>query len=234
MIKKKPVYLIAGGRGSNDPSPIFLAVLKDVGKTSPVIAYVGAANGDNKEFFERMEPSIKRAGECRMIQAMISAKNADLNKARDILQSADAVFVSGGDVEAGMQVLEEKGIVSLFPELYQQGKLFFGISAGSIMLAKEWVRWKNPDDDSTAELFPCLGLAPVICDTHGEPEWEELVAALSLKNDGAFGYGITSGTCLKVSPSGKVEALGGTIYKYGPVKEGVQRQPDILPQNTTH
>ena len=231
MNNKKPVYLIAGGRGNNNPDPIFQAVLNDVGKASPTIAYVGAANGDNKEFFERIESSIKRAGECRMIQAVLSAKNADLNKAREILQTADAVFVSGGDVEIGMKVLEEKGIISLFPELYQQGKLFFGISAGSIMLAKEWVRWRDPDDDSSAELFPCLGVAPVICDTHGEPEWEELKAALKLKQDGANGYGITSGTCLKVSSDGKVEALGGAIYKYANNKAGVRRQPDILPIN---
>ncbi|HLE17380.1 MAG TPA: Type 1 glutamine amidotransferase-like domain-containing protein, partial [Syntrophales bacterium] len=169
MNSNKPVYLLAGGRGSNDPSPIFRAVLNDMGKKSPTIAYVGAASGDNADFLGRMEAMLKQAGDCRLVHASLSAPNADVKKARDILQSADAVFVSGGDVERGMQVLEEKGILSIFPELYKQGKLFFGISAGSIMLAVEWVRWKDPDDDSTAELFPCLGIAPVICDTHGEP-----------------------------------------------------------------
>jgi len=234
VIKKKPVYLLAGGRGSNNPDPLFQAVFRDIAKTSPTIAYVGAANGDNREFFERMEATIKRAGDCRVINAPVSGNKASLNKTKDILQSADAIFVSGGDVEAGMQALEKKDMLGIFPELFQQGKLFFGISAGSIMLAKEWVRWTNPDDDSSAELFPCLGLAPVICDTHGEPEWEELKAALMLKPVRAIGYGITSGTCLTVSPDGKVEALGGAICKYARHKEGVQRQPDILPDNTNH
>ena len=234
MSSNKPVYLLAGGRGSNNPVPLFRAVLNDVGKKSPTIAYVGAANGDDGDFLVRMEAMLKRAGDCRLIHASFSAGNADVKKARDILQSADAVFVSGGDVERGMQVLEEKGMLGIFPELYQQGKLFFGISAGSIMLAKEWVRWKDPDDDSTAELFPCLGIAPVICDTHGEPDWEELKAALNLKRVGSYGYGITSGTCLKVLPDGKVEALGGAVYKYARNKEGVQRQIDIVPDNTNH
>ena len=229
MNSNKPVYLLAGGRGSNDPSPIFRAVLNDMGKKSPTIAYVGAASGDNADFLGRMEAMLKQAGDCRLVHASLSAPNADVKKARDILQSADAVFVSGGDVERGMQVLEEKGMLSIFPELYQLGKLFFGISAGSIMLAKEWVRWKNRDDDSTAELFPCLGLASVICDTHGEPEWEELKAALSLKPNGACGYGITSGTCLKVYSSGQVEAMGGAVYRYSRSKDGVESQPDLLP-----
>jgi peptidase E len=42
---------------------------------------------------------------------------------------------------------------------YRKGKPFFGISAGSIMLAKNWVRWSDPQVDSSAELFPCLGIS---------------------------------------------------------------------------
>jgi peptidase E len=229
---KKAVYLLAGGRGSGNTDPIIRAIFRDVGKASPTIAYVGLASQDNRDFFERMGAMIKRAGECRIIHALTYAKNADLNKAKDILKSADAVFVGGGDVELAMKVLEEKSITSVLPDLYERGKLFVGVSAGSIMLAKEWVRWRDPNDDSTAELFPCLGLAPVICDTHGEADdWEELKAALRLKQDGAYGYGITSGTCLKVSPDGKVEALGGAIYQYVRHDEAVQRQPDVLPYN---
>ncbi len=231
MSNKKPVYLLAGGRGNNDPSPLFKAVFNDIGKTSPTVAYVGAASGDNKDFLGRIGSMIQQAGNVKVIHAPFTGK-VNVGKSVDILKSADAVFVSGGDVEVGMQVLEEKGIISLFPELYQQGKLFFGISAGSIMLAKEWVRWTDPDDDSTAELFPCLGLAPVICDTHGETDWEELKAALMLKPARAIGYGITSGTCLKTYPTGEVEALGGAIYRYVRRKDGVDGEADIVPLNS--
>ena len=47
--------------------------------------------------------------------------------------------MSGGDVEAGMKVLEEKGLTEFFVELFKRGKLFFGASAGSIILARKWV-----------------------------------------------------------------------------------------------
>lgn len=233
MNNKKPVYLLAGGRGSGNTDPIIRAIFRDIGKASPTIAYMGAASEDRKDFFERVGAMIKRVGECRIIHVLTYAKNTDLNKANDILRSADAVFVGGGDVELAMQALVEKSITSILLDIHERGKLFFGISAGSIMLAKEWVRWKDPNDDSTAELFPCLGLAPVICDTHGEADnWEELKTALRLKQEGAFGYGITSGTCLKVFPDGKVEALGSAIYQYVRHGEAVQRQPDILPYNS--
>ena len=86
---------------------------------------------------------------------------ADLKRAQKILESADIIFISGGDVAAGMEVLKEKNMVGFLTGLYRQGKPFWGISAGAIMLADRWVRWTDPDDDASAELFPCLGFAGI-------------------------------------------------------------------------
>jgi cyanophycinase-like exopeptidase len=145
-------------------------------------------------------------------------------------READAVFFGGGDAEAGMQILKEKNMVGFFRELAKQGKLFLGASAGTILMSQEWVRWKDPDDDATAELFPCLGLAPVICDTHAEgDDWVELKAALHLKGDGVTGYGIASGVLLKAYPDGRLEAEGGAVARYNKANEKIERQPDLLP-----
>jgi peptidase E len=232
MDNKRSVYLMSGGRGASEKSTtsIIRTIFRDMAVPVPTIAYVGVASGDNWVFYQFILRMIKNAGECRIDRIVIGSKKADLEKARESLKSADAVFMSGGDVEAGMKTLEDKNMTGLFRDLYQQGKLYFGASAGSIMLVKEWVRWRNPDDDSTSELFPCLGLAPLICDTHSEEDdWEELKAALSLEKDGVKGYGITSGSCLKVSPEGGIEALGGAVYQYIHKGEKVERLPDILP-----
>ena len=232
MDVRKPVYLLAGGRyaGRRTPDPLIQAVFNGSGASSPTIAYVGTANDDDKGFFDRVAGMFQETGARRVYHALISPENANLKKAKTILQSTDIVFVSGGDVEMGMQVLEEKRMVDFLSQLYQQGKPFFGLSAGSIMLAKEWVRWRDPDDDATAELFPCLGFAPVICDTHGEGEgWEELQAALMLKQENARGYGIVSGTAIKVFPDSRVEALGDAVHQYIRRRARVERGPDIIP-----
>jgi peptidase E len=230
MDSRKPVYLMAGRGGRNNDS-IMSAVLRDVGRPSPTVAYIGAANGDDPGFAARMAALIEGAGQgCRVVPVLTSARHADIGRAREILEAADAIFISGGDVEVGMAVLQEKGMSGLFPELQARGKLFFGVSAGSIMLAREWVRWPNPDDDASAELFPCLGVAPVLCDTHGEEEgWEELRAALRLKPEGASGFGITTGTCLKVLPDGTGQALGGPVARYSRRSKTVRHQPDLAP-----
>jgi peptidase E len=228
----KPVHLLAGGRSTlrRSPDPLVQAALVESGASSPAVAYVGTANDDDKSFFSRVAGMFREAGARRVDHALISPARADLNKAKTLLQNADIVFISGGDVELGMQVLEEKKMADFLARLYQQGKPFFGLSAGSIMLAHEWVRWQDPEDDASAELFPCLGFAPVICDTHGEGEgWEELQAAMMLKQAGTRGYGIVSGTAIKAFPDGRVEALGGAVHQYIRRGTGVVRGPDILP-----
>src|SRR4030042_143071 len=181
---KKPVCLLAGGRprGHDTTDRLIRSVLDESGKDSPSIAYTGTASGDDRNFFSRMAGMLKISGAGTITHAVIAPKNADLDKARNILQEADIIFVGGGDVESGMSVLEEKNMLSFLEGIYEQGKVFFGTSAGAIMLAKEWVRWTDPDDADCAELFPCLNFAPVICDCHDEEGgWQELIAALALK-----------------------------------------------------
>lgn len=225
---KKPVYLLAGGRGSNNDA-VFKAVFTEINKSNPLIAYIGAANEDDRRFFRFIGDEIIRAGTCSIIHALTASPKADLGKAKDILRKADAVFMSGGDVEAGIAVLTVKGMLSTFHELYDEGKVFFGASAGSIMLCSEWVKWTDPDDDSTAELFQCLGIVPVLCDTHAEEDdWVELKTALHLKEDRAVGYGIPSGACLKVRPDGQVEAIGGPIARYNKEDHNIEKLDDLI------
>ena len=228
----RPVYLLAGGRPRNAQTfnPLLQAVFNESGKEHPTIAYVGAASDENKAFYLMMAAMLKGVGAGKIRHAVLAPAKADVKKAREILESSDIVYISGGDVEHGMQVVQEKNIADYLVGLYKQGKPFFGVSAGSIMLAKEWIRWRDPDDDATAEIFPCLGIAPVICDTHGEADgWEELQALMALEKDGTIGCGIVSGTAIKVFPDGKIEAFGGAIHPYLKKNGKVERIGDILP-----
>jgi peptidase E len=233
MNAQQPIYLFAGGRGKSILTTFSNVgkIIKNIGKVKPDIALVGVASlKDNWLIYVLMSALIKANCNCRIKRVVIAPSNADIKKAREILQNADAVFIGGGDAEAGMQVLKEKNMVGLFQDLARQGKLFFGASAGSIMMSREWVRWNDPDDDSTVELYPCLGLVPIICDTHAEKDdWVELKAALQLKGDGSTGYGITSGAYLKAYPDGRLEAEVGAVVRYTMLNGKVERQTDLLP-----
>jgi hypothetical protein len=228
----KPIYLMAGGPGSrrSEGDPLLKRILASSGVPHPSVAYVGAANGDSKPFTLMMAGYMRLSGAGDVIAAPTVSKRARLDKTQAILEAADLVFMSGGDVEAGMQVLQERQLLPFLRSLYEAGKPFFGVSAGSIMLAREWVRWPDPNDDASAELFPCMGLASVLCDTHGEADgWEELQAMLRLQPEGTRAYGIPSGGGLCVTPDGAVEALALPLHVYAHQDSKVMRVADMPP-----
>jgi len=237
MSNRRPVYLLAGGGFTNRETTVRLVqdVFTGYGIASPKIAYVGTASDDDEWFFHRFAEIFGEAGAYRVSHALISSKKADLKKAQQILQAADIVFISGGDVYRGMCTLRRKNMAGFLSELCERGKPFFGISAGTIMLAGRWVCWPDPAVSSKAELFPCLGIVPIICDTHDERDgWQELKTVLRLGEDNTQGYGITTGAAIKVFPDGGIEALGGAIHQFVRRGKKVFRGSDILPIGNSH
>jgi peptidase E len=228
----KPIYLLAGGPGSrrSQGDPILTRVLTSGEASSPSIAYVGAASGDSRPFFSMIADHMRGCGAGEITLAPLAGRWTKPEKTRAILESADIILVSGGDVEAGMEILEERRMLPFFRDLHRAGKAFFGISAGSIMLAREWVVWDDPDDDATASILPCMGLADVICDTHAEEEeWAELRVLVRLTPKGAKGYGIPMGAALCVHPDGALEALGAPVPCFVSTGGAAVPGEDLLP-----
>lgn len=190
------VYLIPGGRPRDimQITADFRTALAACGRPKPKVAYVGAANGDNKVFFQAMKLPMLNAGAKAVAMVPLAREDADADRAKKILSDADAVFLSGGEVEDGIVWLEKSGLMDFMSDLYRGGKFFFGISAGAIMMGLHWVHWDIEGDDGTSRLFGCLGFVPFVFDAHGENEdWAELKCALRLLGPGATGHGLSAG-----------------------------------------
>jgi peptidase E len=217
MMEPAPIILISGGPNSNNTTLIAEALA--LSKTQkPIIAYIGAASSDDKGFFSMLRRMLISAGADKVTLVPI-VQGFDRKKAESILSSGDLVFISGGDVKAGMEYLEKRNLVPFLRKLYESGKPFFGISAGAIMLCRNWIYWFDPVDDSSAKSFPCLGFAPVLCDTHAENEgWNELRTLLGLCPAGTIGYGIPAGGALLVAPDGKITSIGSEPVRF--IKKG--------------
>ncbi len=220
MHRRKPLFLIAGDPGSRRvrSDPLLRTVFDNCGVSSPSIAYIGAASNDDRGFFTWVSEYFMKSGSGKVTLAPTSRRFERRSFAK-ICEAADAVFVSGGDVEEGMRVVAKCGLTPFLRELYRGGKPIFGISAGSIMLARAWVRWKD-DDDPVGNLLPCLGIADILCDTHGEEQsWGELMALLQLAPDASIGYGIRAGSAIRVDPDGTVAPMGkiDAFVKHGDV-----------------
>lgn len=213
----KPLFLLAGGR-PRDPKAVVSSVkraLRECGRREPRVAYLGVASGDNMAFYLSVKSLLQEAGAGEVSLLRLALTAVDLAAVKRALEAADAVYLSGGEVDDGMRWLERHDLVGFLGEMRSQGKLFLGMSAGSIMMGTYWVRWADPDDDATAELFRCLGLAPTTFDTHAEDEdWKELKMALKLQGPGARGYGIPSGGAAIVDDQGRIAALEKPLICY--------------------
>jgi cyanophycinase-like exopeptidase len=228
-----PVFLIAGGPSTRllkGPDPLLREVFRLAGVRRPSVAYVGAASGDDPAFQDFLSRRLMTAGAGDVTLAPLAGRDGNTDRAKAVIEEADLVFVSGGDVDAGMRLLRATGMIDFLCRLFRAGKPFCGTSAGSIMLARRWIRWQDPDDDATAEPFDCLGLVPLLCDTHGETErWGELKALLALSPIGTIGHGIPSGAALVMGPEGKASALGGTVIRFRREAGRTVRIEDLIP-----
>lgn len=200
------LHLVGGGPGTVLAlRRHFKEALARLGKERPLVAYVGTATDDNRGFFTMIRGGLS-ATTARMVLVRIASARASMADARKLLDESDMVFVSGGDVERGVQVLNERDMAEPLRALARRGKPMFGISAGSIMLGREWVGFPG-DDDSRAEIFPCLGIAPVHVDAHSEDDgWSELRVLVRLLHERGdrdpVGYGLTRKGGLRVELDG--------------------------------
>jgi dipeptidase E len=204
--KPHTIHLLGGGPGGILAlRKHYHAALAVLAAEDPLVAYVGAASGDNAGFFTMIRGGLAAAGG-RMRMVKLASPRAAPSEARQLLEDADLIFVSGGDVELGMKTLHDRDAASTLRRLARGGKPMLGVSAGSIMLAREWVRFADEHDEH-GELFACLGIAPVHVDAHDEEDgWGELRALVRLLSkrgdDSPTGYGLMSKGGLRLEVDG--------------------------------
>jgi peptidase E len=216
---RKPVTLIAGQFGSPHygTRPHLEAAMGLTRKEAPKALYIGAASGDDAAFGTALCALLGAAGAADVFWPKLVKRLRDRALARKALEHVDFVFVGGGDVEAGMNVLRRAQLVAELRAAADRGVVFAGMSAGAIMLGERWIRWPRADaPDAEAETYECLGIAPCALDTHGEGDgWSEArsfaaVRARELKRK-AKAYGIPSGGALLVRGGGKMLARGEPV-----------------------
>jgi hypothetical protein len=192
------------------------------------VAYVGVASGDSLPFFHLLAAAFLGTG-ARVELVRLARKTQSARRAASLLEDADVVFLSGGDVDLGMRTLAERGVDDLLRRLARAGKPFIGVSAGSIMAGRGWVRFPD-DDEARAEPFDCLGLAPLYLDAHSEDDgWSELRVLLRLLGSGVA-YGVPSAGCLIVEASGdraQLTARGAAIAQFGISRGKVAERPPM-------
>src|SRR5262252_3342913 len=108
------IHLIGGGPGAVTAMRRHIrAAVDGLERKRPLVAYVGAASNDNAGFRHMLSAAFIGTG-ARLEPARLASPRAKVSTARKVLEDADLVFMSGGDVELGMKVLHERGVTPLF------------------------------------------------------------------------------------------------------------------------
>ncbi len=185
----RPIYLLADSRllfeSRADGSRFLDDIVSNAGVKKPSVAYIGASNGDNPDFYHGIfSPAFESAdvGERRMIVSRPSAEDSLF------LEQADIILLAGGSVEMGWRTFEGNGFRSLIEQRYLGGALLIGISAGAVQLGRGGVT----DDESA--VLATFGLVPLYVGVHEEREdWKSLRRALSLMEPPLHAVGIPAG-----------------------------------------
>jgi peptidase E len=205
-----PIYLFA------DSQPLFwkdngVPFLQSVGRRlapSPRLAYIGAANGDNPEYYELFKGAMESIGpgDCRRIVASFPAGD------RVFVEGADLILLAGGDVERGWRVIESVGLRELLVQKYRAGAVLMGISAGAVHLG---LFGHEPEDSQERRFFQTLQLVPFIIGAHEErTDWARLKESVRLAPGSAAGIGIPAGGGMIYHSNGIIEPLRHPVYQF--------------------
>jgi hypothetical protein len=184
----------------------------------PKGAYLGASNGDVREFFDLFEAAMAEIGirDCRQIPARPSEEDLAF------LAEADLILLAGGDVKQGWQAFEETGVKDKLMERYYAGAILLGVSAGAVQLGlKGWT-------EDGSEVFDTLRLVPFVIDAHDEGSWTGLLRVVPRAGEHAKGFGIPSGGGALYHPDYSLEPIRHPLTEVEVTEEGL-RQALLLP-----
>jgi cyanophycinase len=175
----------------------------------PTAAYIGASNGDEKEFYSIFEAAMDAVGlkERRMIQSAF--ETAD----REFLERARLIVLAGGDVQRGWNTFEKTGMKQQILERYNQGAVIVGVSAGAVQLGRRAL--VDTEQSPALQLIDVFNLVPAIIDVHDEGrEWARLSRTVHTLEGAITGIGIPTGGGILAHPDGTLEALRRPVDEF--------------------
>ena len=121
-------YLLAGAGPATSRRSVryHRACVAATGKPRPAIAYVGAPANDERRF-AAMIRALVFGPRARVIPVELTRRTVRTSTLRAQLAAADLVFFTGGDVERGMALIDDRGLAPYVRELAATGKPMEGI-----------------------------------------------------------------------------------------------------------
>jgi cyanophycinase len=175
----------------------------------PLVAWIGAASGDQRGWFERTAAALgQRYGADVRFARSVPGPGFDPDETRRLVDAARVIYVAGGDVAVLAERMRALGLDEQIRRRHREGAVLVGVSAGAIGLTRYWVQFPDDDDTARPTRFACIGALDLAVDVHDEEsDWEELRALLAVwaaeePNAVVDAYGIPRGGALEVGDAG--------------------------------
>jgi cyanophycinase len=213
-----PLYLFADSQLLfwRQSGKVLLEALREkLGWDDPCAAYIGASNGDRREFYSIFEAAMNAAGfhDRRMIDSAFNSED------REFLQRAKLILLAGGDVYRGWSTFERTGMKEQILARYAQGAVLVGVSAGAVQLGSRAILDKG---DSSGELIDLFNLVPALIDVHDEQnDWTRLSSTVRILEGSSIGLGIPTGGGIVFHSDGTAEPIRHPVHEFSFSATGV-------------
>lgn len=215
--KKKGTLIVIGGSEDKDDDRIILQeIARLVGKRKLVVATV--ASEEPEGYYETYERVFKDLGVKHVEELYLKDRSESLDPEKlKVLDKASGIFFTGGDQLRISSQLGDTLFESRVRELYHEGGVIAGTSAGASAMAETMlVKGKNSESYKIGDLHlaPGLGLIPnVIIDQHFAERGRigRLMGAIA-QNPRILGIGIDEDTAI-LTHDGEFTVIGhGAVY----------------------
>ena len=162
------IISLGGGGFSMEPDNPALDryVCQVTGKEQPRVCYLAQAGGENYQFITRFYRAFTDLDARPSDLSLFQPHTADL---AGFLLGQDAIYVGGGNTKSMLALWREWGVDSILRQVWQQGIVLAGISAGAICWFSEGLTDSIPGDYIG---LPCLGFLSMSCSPHFDGEAE--------------------------------------------------------------
>ena len=150
-------------------------IIDQAGIDNPNICFIPTASAEDKSYIVNYYKAFSKLN-CKPTHLNFFERTPNL---RSILNKQDIIYVGGGNTKSMLAVWREWKLDILLKKLYDKGKVFCGVSAGSICWYKQGITdsWA-----SNLSILDCLGFIEEVNCPHyyGEKDRQPSVHNLSL------------------------------------------------------
>ena len=160
----------------------------------------------NPEYVSKDKVALKATG---LKFQELDIKDKTEKELRKILSDKNVIYVQGGNSFYLLKYIRESGFDKVVKDLINQGVVYIGVSAGSMVACQtiETANWKHQDKNEVGlEDFTAMGLVPFNVFVHYSPEYTSTVGEELSKSK--FPLHLLTDSQALLIKDGKVELVG--------------------------